>query len=275
MSTERRVEFDTPGEPALRIVVGSPDIEIRSWAEPRTEIVLVARRSGGSAAQMLEDVRIELEGREQAREILIEQPKKLFALSERSGRFTIRIRCPHRSRLDCSNAASDLVVDGALREVAVKTASGDVRLDRVTGDLLVNGASGDLTVSEVGGHATVSSASGDVDLGEVGGGLGVKLVSGDLHVRKVSGAVAVTTVSGDVELATLGGGDVSVQTVSGDVQIGLGPGVHAWLDLSSVSGDTQSDLDLTGDGPAEGDVLEVRVKSVSGDVIISRAAVAT
>ena len=61
-------------------------------------------------------------------------------------------------------------------------------------------------------------------------------------------------------------GDLKVQSVSGDVDIGVGPGLALWLDVSSVSGSTSSDLEL-GEKPGEGGIpVELRVRTVSGDI---------
>jgi hypothetical protein len=49
-------------------------------------------------------------------------------------------------------------------------------------------------------------------------------------------------------------------------------GATVWLDVRSISGDTQSELEV-GDGPPSdtGEVMELRVNTVSGDVRIERA----
>ena len=65
-----------------------------------------------------------------------------------------------------------------------------------------------------------------------------------------------------------------MQSVSGDVVVGMAPGQSLWFDVASVSGDTTSDLDV-GDAEAvgaEGATVEVRVRTVSGDVRIRRGA---
>jgi hypothetical protein len=66
-----------------------------------------------------------------------------------------------------------------------------------------------------------------------------------------------------------------VQSVSGDVRVGIGRGTRVWVDATSVSGTLESELGL-GDhqdgGDEEDGVVPLRVKTVSGDVSIVRAA---
>jgi hypothetical protein len=68
-------------------------------------------------------------------------------------------------------------------------------------------------------------------------------------------------------------GDVSVQAVSGDVQIGVRRGSLVYVDASSLSGDTRSELEL-GDLPSaeDGPRIDLRLKTVSGDISVVRAA---
>ena len=62
-----------------------------------------------------------------------------------------------------------------------------------------------------------------------------------------------------------------MKTVSGDVVIGVAPGTSAFLDVSSKSGSTSSDLPVS-DVPVDGSALqlEIRANTVSGDVRVRR-----
>jgi DUF4097 and DUF4098 domain-containing protein YvlB len=67
-------------------------------------------------------------------------------------------------------------------------------------------------------------------------------------------------------------GNVAAHSVSGDVTIGVRRGSKVHLDCNTVSGDTSSELELTADAPdGEGPLLELRAKTVSGDIRITRA----
>ncbi|MDQ1465731.1 MAG: hypothetical protein QOH10_146, partial [Actinomycetota bacterium] len=68
-------------------------------------------------------------------------------------------------------------------------------------------------------------------------------------------------------------GNVAAHSVSGDVTIGVRRGSKVFLDCNTVSGDTASELELTTDAPAgDGPLVEIRAKTVSGDIRITRAA---
>jgi hypothetical protein len=55
--------------------------------------------------------------------------------------------------------------------------------------------------------------------------------------------------------------------------IGVRRGSRVFLDCNTVSGDTSSELELTSDAPAgDGPLVEIKAKTVSGDITITRAA---
>jgi hypothetical protein len=67
-------------------------------------------------------------------------------------------------------------------------------------------------------------------------------------------------------------GNVAAHSVSGDVTIGVRRGSKVFLDCNTVSGDTTSELELTTEAPAgDGPLVEIRAKTVSGDIRITRA----
>jgi hypothetical protein len=58
---------------------------------------------------------------------------------------------------------------------------------------------------------------------------------------------------------------------SGDVTVGVPAGVPVWTDISTVTGAIRSQLPHAGQ-PAEGaDHVEVRAKTVSGDIVLTQA----
>jgi len=64
-------------------------------------------------------------------------------------------------------------------------------------------------------------------------------------------------------------GRVTVKGASSDVSIGVQGGVPVWTDVTTVSGTIRSDLQGAGQ-PEEGqDHIELRAKTVSGDIVLS------
>jgi DUF4097 and DUF4098 domain-containing protein YvlB len=114
--------------------------------------------------------------------------------------------------------------------------------------------------------------SGDIQIGQAQQPLVLNSVSGDVHVREAAASVTSRSVSGDQQIESVVEGEVTAQAVSGDVVIGIRRGSKLWVDANSVSGDTSSELELSGDAPAgDGPLVEVRARTVSGDVRLVRA----
>jgi DUF4097 and DUF4098 domain-containing protein YvlB len=157
----------------------------------------------------------------------------------------------------------------------MRTASGDLRIDRVQGALEAKSASGDVRVEHVEGRVNMNTVSGDVGLSTAMSGLAVNSVSGDVVLGEVYGDLTAGTVSGDLMVRAAGPGDVGLKAVSGDVVVAMRRGLRVRLDVSSVSGSVGSELDVSDTPPAsraDGPEANLRVRTVSGDVRITRAA---
>jgi hypothetical protein len=251
---------------------------------PRLELRLPAGHATIDAVTGLATTEVVLDGPEDAlREATIAQrgDTVVIVLRDRKGIFSprdrgvaLRIRCPEGARVSARTKSMDVTATGLLAEVDDATASGDVAVDRVEGAVSLKSASGDLRLEQAGGEASFNTASGDVAIGRAGASLRANLVSGDVRVRDAAGDVSVNGVSGDVELECVTKGSVRVQSVSGDVEVGIRRGSRVHVDASTLSGDTRSELDLEDDsaGSGEGPLVELRVKTVSGDVAVVRAA---
>ncbi len=151
------------------------------------------------------------------------------------------------------------------------TASGDVSVEHVAGALTFHAASGDVRVDRVDGPLLVSTASGDATIGRSSGDVDAQTASGDVVLSRADASVHARTASGDVRLDAVRRGDVQLMTASGDVQVGVAVGTRVWLDLSTLSGSTRSDLNVGSDAPASGDIeLNLRVRTASGDIKLRR-----
>jgi DUF4097 and DUF4098 domain-containing protein YvlB len=265
--------FETPGRVALELIVPAGSVVVSTWAEPRVDVDVAPLRGDESSAQAAEETRIEAVERGGRHEIGVRVPKRegRLAFLGRSPELLVTIRCPERSDLELTTQSADLDARGPLGDVGVRSASGDAMLAD-TGDLTFTTASGDLTAGAVGGALTTKSASGDVMVRAVEGGVTVNTVSGDVRIGQTTGSVGANTVSGDVELESVGG-PCRVSCVSGDVHVATMPGLALWIDAQSVSGSVASELDVA-DAPAGGgggEQLDLRIRTVSGDVRITRA----
>jgi DUF4097 and DUF4098 domain-containing protein YvlB len=186
----------------------------------------------------------------------------------RTGSADIRLlgRAGHAQLRSGSGDVSTETVEGHL---LVETGSGEIRADEVRGDLRVKTGSGDVEIGESAGTASVSSGSGDVTVENAGGTIVVKTGSGDLRLGQAHGDTSFSTGSGDASIDQVHRGRVTVKGASGDVSIGVAAGVPVWTDITTVTGTIRSDLQGAGQPQAGQDHIEVRAKTVSGDVVLS------
>jgi len=268
--------FDVSGPVELDIRLTAGEIEVDANLDGRVEIELVALDEESQA--LVDGARIELYERGGGRpQIVVDVPKKRgggFSLGMIFGNqgISCRIRCPEGSDVQTRTKSADLEARGTIGSLNVATASGDVEVDDVTGNVNVKSASGDVSAREVGGAVNVNSASGDVSIEVVRGPINVNTASGDVTVGAADDNVNVNTVSGDHALSAVLKGRVAAHSVSGDVTVAIRRGSRVYLDCSTVSGDTHSDLEVGSEEPdGDGPLVEVRAKTVSGDIHITRA----
>ena len=281
--------FETPGKVTLRVKLASGRVVVTTMDEPRTSVDLVPHGRGGE--DRVETVVVRADEHRGGHVITVEEKDRIRWGPIRitwGGDIEVRIACPPGADLDLSGGSTDLRVDGSLNDVSARTASGDLRLDTVTGDLELKTASGDVSLAAAESEGQIVTVSGDVDVGRAERPLSVRSVSGDVELGEVRSALTVSSTSGDVELKDVEAGDVRIQTISGDAKIAVARGTRVWIDATTISGDLRSELGLSDETPAaaaepssdedaagadaEGDVVPLQVKTVSGDVSIVRAA---
>lgn len=265
--------FETHEPVELYVENGKGLVEVHAGETTETRVEL----SGPDA----DDVDVRLEGRQ-----LSVVPPSRGIRSDRQ--LDITVTLPSGSDLVAKLGSSDLRSTGALGAAQVRSGSGDVTLDDVGGPALVESGSGDVTIDvvrrplrvksgsgdvQVGAtHAevAVSTGSGDVQVRDAAGPMAVKTGSGDLVVGAAHGDVALTTGSGDLEVRSIAAGRVQVKGASGDVRVGVPAGVPVWTDVSTVSGRIHSTLDGAGEPEPGADYVELRAKTVSGDILLTQ-----
>jgi hypothetical protein len=263
----------TPPEIEIRTSAGTVTVEAVEGSE---ELDVRVEALDNTAEQLLDRVDIDaaptdpdlsgFPGR-----LRIAVPNRLLG---RTPAFAVTVRTPAGARARVAAATADVQIRGRMGRLELTGASGDVDVEECA-ELQLRSASGDVRIGSITGRATVASASGDLRVGSVGGGLEMRTASGDVTVGETSGDVSVGSASGDVRIDAAGGGSVHAKTVSGDVSVAVRPGLRVWLDLSSVSGRMDSELDddagAATEGPAQ---LSLALRSVSGDLGVRRAAAA-
>jgi DUF4097 and DUF4098 domain-containing protein YvlB len=264
--------FSTPGPVSLYLEVGSGGVTIHTDDTQETAVDV----SGKNADAVL----VEQRGDEIA--VVARQGRGGFFGS--SADVDVHVSLPHSSRVTTKLGSADLRAMGRLGQsllrsgsgdlaiedvdgdLAVETGSGDFGAERVSGDLRVKSGSGDVTVERVDGSVSVSTGSGDVEVETAGGPVEVRSGSGDLRVREALRDVALSTASGDLLVDRMHRGQLAAKNVSGDISVGIPAGIPVWTDITSMTGTVQSNLEGAGE-PDEGqEYIELRAKTVSGDI---------
>lgn len=253
----RTESFATPEPISLAVSNGAGTITITA-TETDTSTVEI---HGGRA---VDDTTVEFtSGR-----LTVRSPEHRFGSS---GSLDITIMIPNGSTAELKGGSADIAATGSLSRLIAATGSGDVRADHITGDAEVTCGSGSVDVETVTGTAKLHSASGDVRVTTVGGDARITTASGDISVGRVGGGISANTASGDMSIESLSGA-ANLRGVSGDIEVALAPGLAARLDISSLTGDVQSQLSVSSDQPTEGAPVTISANTVSGDILVRRAA---
>ncbi len=278
--------FDTPSPTRLRVEVLVGDVSVAAGERATTTVRLVPHGKGGG--ELAAKFTVEQRGGE----VVVLAPKLrdgFFSFTK--GSVDVEVELPSSSTVDAKSGAGDVRTTGRLGDVRAATGAGDVSVEQAdeadlksgSGDLSVETAGGDVRVRTGSGDVSVGTAdrrvdatsgSGDISLRQCLGEAKARTGSGDLSVGSSTGDLELVTGTGDISLAAVQGGDVHARTGTGDVAIGVAAGVAALLDLNSVTGDVEIDLEST-DGPGDAEArTRLTVHSGSGDIRVARARLA-
>ncbi|GHH24412.1 DUF4097 family beta strand repeat-containing protein [Streptomyces rubradiris] len=206
----------------------------------------------------------------------------------RSGVVDVTVELPAGSRVDMTGAWTQVLGEGRLGEVRVKTSSGDVRLD-ATGPLELTASHGSITVDRVAGRAEISTSTGSLRVGLLDGpavlknshggtsvdvatgALRVSNANGDIEVRRAEDSVTATTAHGTVRVGDVARGTVQLETSYGAIDLGIREGTAAWLDVSSGAGQVRNALTASDAPDTAEDTVQVRARTRYGNIDIRRA----
>ncbi|HVF05312.1 MAG TPA: DUF4097 family beta strand repeat-containing protein [Frankiaceae bacterium] len=260
--------FEVVGLVGVSVECPVGEVLVSTGDAPRAEVEVTPLRDDDTTREAVERTVVELRGDR----LVVEVPRRNGAFFGREPAVRVEVRVPHGSGLSFRTASADVTATGRLGEVRGKTASGDVRVTEAAA-VRVETASGDLRIDTVAGDAELRSASGDVAVERAGGAVAASVVSGDLRVGTAERGGSFSAVSGDVEVSAILAGDVDLRTVSGDVTLGIAAGARVHVDVTTVSGDLRSEVELS-DAPvadADGPLVAVRGRTVSGDLRVRKA----
>ncbi|MFD9130219.1 DUF4097 domain-containing protein [Kitasatospora sp. NPDC059571] len=205
-----------------------------------------------------------------------------------TGAVDVTVELPAGSHVDVNGLWTQVLGEGRLGEVRVKTSSGDVRLD-TTGPLRLAASHGSITVDRVEGAAEITTSSGSLRVGTVDGpavlknshgsttvgtALGDLRVSGahgDIDVMHAERSITATTAHGTLRVAEVARGAAQLETAYGAIEVGIREGTAAWLDVSSERGQVRNTLaDSAPPGESE-ETVKIRARTRWGNIDIRRA----
>ncbi|WP_051218046.1 DUF4097 family beta strand repeat-containing protein [Nocardioides insulae] len=265
--------FHTPGPIKLHIELGRGYADLTFSDTDRTTVVVAGRDADQCRVEQHQD------------HIAVIGPKRQGLTGSD---LVVQVVAPTLSTLTSRTGSAEVRVAGVCGTARTQSGSGQVEFDRVEGSLVASSGSGDVRVAEAVGDVRVKSGSGDCSLGTTARSVVVSTGSGDAEIGRATGPVQVKTGSGslriaesfgqdvvlktgsgDLELTCVHRGRVSTKGASGDVRIGVPTGVPVWTDITTVSGRIESALQPTG-APAEGqEHVELRLRTVSGDISLA------
>ncbi|MFD0315846.1 DUF4097 family beta strand repeat-containing protein [Streptomyces flavalbus] len=221
--------------------------------------------------------------------LTIRTPKQRNLIG-RTGTVDIAVELPTDSRVDMTGSWAQVLGEGQLGEVRVKTSSGDVRLD-ATGPLQLTASHGSITVDRVDGMAEITTSSGSLRVGTVHGpavlknshgsttvgaatgDLRVSGANGDIDIARAEGSVVATTAHGALRIADIARGTAQLETSYGAIEVGVREGTAAWLDVSSEHGQVRNTLAASGPPEEAEDTVRVRARTRYGNIDVRRAKV--
>lgn len=205
-----------------------------------------------------------------------------------TGAVDVTVGLPAGSRIDMTGSWTQVLGEGRLGEVRVKTSSGDVRLE-ATGPLKLTASHGSITVGRVGGMAEITTSSGSLRVGlldgpavlknshgttTVGaatGDLRVSGANGDIDIARAEGSVTATTAHGTLRVGDVARGTVQLETSYGAIEVGIREGTAAWLDVSSERGQVRNTLADSEPPRDTEETIKVRARTRWGNIDVRRA----
>ncbi|MFI1731974.1 DUF4097 family beta strand repeat-containing protein [Streptomyces acidicola] len=275
--------FDTPEPISVTAHVGAGSI--RFSASDRLDTVVEVRPGNPKRdkdVRAAEQTEVTYTGR-----VLTVRTKERRLIGP-TGTVDVTVDLPAGSRVDVTGSWTQVLGEGRLGEVRVKTSGGDIRLD-ATGPLQLNAAHGSITVDRIEGLAEIATSFGSLRVGTVDGpavlknshgittvraaigDLRVSGAHGDTDIARAESSVTATTAHGALRVAEVASGTVQLETSSGAIEVGVRAGTAAWLDVSSERGQVRNAL-ADSDAPEETeDTVKVRARTRWGNIDVRRA----
>jgi putative adhesin len=289
----RRQSFEAEGPVELDVSTGPGRIDVRLVDEPGVHVEVRHDPSGSSPfamgmsslmswintqfgqgtaeelpvslpAEAVRQTRIDFSGGR----LVVRTPKDMQL---RNVTVSVSVQAPVGSHVAAKSGSGDLAVSGGAGRLELTTGSGRVSADQAAASAKVDTGSGVVRLGPMAAGVRAKTGSGDVEVTSIGGVSTVVTGSGDVWLGAVSADVLARTGSGNVTIANASEGQVELHTGSGAIRVGVRAGSPAEIDLSSGSGEAQSELDLSSSPPSSAPALRVRGRTGSGTALVTNA----
>jgi hypothetical protein len=285
MTQDTRMQsFQTPGPIRLRVDIPKGRIRLVAEETGVTRVELTAIHGDATALDWIADAEVAQYGDE----IVVRIRKSGITLFGIGGGVEAEIHAPVGSAAMVSTGSGRIETTGRLGEVTAATGSGAIRLDDCaearartgSGEIVIASASGSvnaktgsgrITVGKVGGDARITTGSGHAELAGAAGDASLTTASGNIEIGQAGDSLEAFAASGNVQVRRADHGRVRAKTISGRVSVGVANGAAALLDISTMSGRVNSELD-PGAAPNDGEPhVELILSTLSGNVNVARA----
>ncbi|HLS14938.1 MAG TPA: DUF4097 family beta strand repeat-containing protein [Beutenbergiaceae bacterium] len=276
-------QFPVEGPLQVRATLRSSDLHLRAAEVTEAHVRLEPRRDDNHHRRLLEDTWVDV-----ADGVLtIEVPRTTtLGFVRQAPGLRITVTVPTGSHLEASSGSGDLTsagdlgaaewhtgsgdgTFGTLRTLTAASGSGDISVETVVDGEFTTG-SGHVRLGTATGSIRFKSGSGDLSADQIGD-LNATPASGDIRLGEFTGAAKVRTASGDIRIRRAVRGRMAASSASGDIEIGVVPGTAVLLDCSSASGRTHTDLNSSEAPSPDENALELRARSASGDITVTRS----
>jgi hypothetical protein len=285
MNEENRLHsFQTPAPIRLRVEIPHGRIKVTAEATDATRVELTAIHDDAAARAWIADAEVAQNGDE----IVVRVRKSGAALFGLDGGVEASVHAPLDSAATLNAGAGQIETAGRLGQVRASSGSGTIKLDdndaanaqtgsgaiaiaSSAGSVEAKTGSGRITVGKVNADARITTGSGQIELGEAAGDARLTTGSGDIEVTKAGDSVEAFAASGSIKVSRADHGRARLKTISGRVCVGVANGAAALLDITTMSGRVNSELEAA-EAPADGEKrVELVVSTLSGNVSLVRA----
>lgn len=188
----------------------------------------------------------------------------------REGELLVRLALPPGSSLTVHAAKATIGVTGSLESLDASIGAGSVDADSVQQVLNVRSAQCDVVAGQV-RTASVTTGQGTVRAEHVGD-LSFKAAQGEVDLGATHGTVRVKGAAVRLVVHAAGPGEIDYQGATGDAHVTVVAGTAVHLDLASAVGRVACDLPHARGATPAGESLRLRLRTGTGDVLVTSTA---